>query len=87
MCCLSLQRMNILIYALNLTKTKPILVDFYNSQSRGADIIKEMLKDYSSQSVSNSWTVVVLSRINAWTVFSSKIKLRATQRYVPTAVY
>ena len=65
MCCLSLQRMNILIYALNLTKTKPILVDFYNSQSRGADIIKEMLKDYSSQSVSNSWTVVVLLRINA----------------------
>ena len=87
MCCLSLQRMNILIYALNLTKTKPILVDFYNSQSRGADIIKEMLKDYSSQSVSNSWTVAVLSRINAQTVFSSKIKLRATQRYVPTAVY
>ena len=73
--CLSLQGMKILIYGLNLTKNKPILLAFYNSQPCGVDLFNEMLKDYSSQPVvSNNWTMVVYtfilnkSVINAQTV-------------------
>ena len=52
----------------------PILPDIYNLQHCGVDIVNEMLKDYSSQPVSNGWTIVVctfildLPVINAQTV-------------------
>ena len=61
---------------------KPTLVDFYNSQRCGVDVNREreMLKDYSSQPVRNSWTIVVftfilgLSVINAQTVLKYNLE-------------
>ena len=45
------------------SKKSPILPDIYNLQHCGVDIVNEMLKDYSSQPVSNGWTIVVCTFI------------------------
>ena len=56
-------------------KEKPVVIDFYNSQRCGLDIVNEMLKDISSQPVSNNWAIVVftfildLCAINSCTIF------------------
>ena len=53
---------------------KPIVIDFYNSQRCGVDIINQMLCDYSCQRTCYSWVVVVftfildLAAVNARTI-------------------
>ena len=44
-------------------KQKPAVIDFYNSQRCGVDIVNEMIKDYSSQPVCYSWTISVFTLI------------------------
>ena len=49
-------------------------IDFYNSQRYEVDIVREMIKGYSSQSVSSHWTstvftfIVDLAAVNAQTI-------------------
>ena len=53
---------------------KPMVIDFYNSQRCGVDIINQMLRDYSCQPTCDSWVVVVftfildLAAVNARTI-------------------
>ena len=35
-----------------------MVIDFYNSQKCGVDIINQMLRDYSSQPICDSWVFV-----------------------------
>ena len=53
---------------------KPMVIDFYNSQRCGVDIINQMLCDYSCQPTCDSWVVLVftfildLAAVNARTI-------------------
>ena len=53
---------------------KPMVIDFYNSQRCGVDIINQMLCDYSCQPTCDSWVVVAfifisdLVAVNARTI-------------------
>ena len=55
-------------------KKRPMVIDFFNTESCKGDVANETLKDYSSQPISNSWTVAVfmfiinLAVVNAQTV-------------------
>ena len=55
-------------------KEKSIVIDFHNTQRCGVDISNDMIKGYSSQPVSYSWTfavfifIIYLAAVNARTV-------------------
>ena len=42
---------------------KSVIIDFYNSQRRGVDIVNQMLRDYTCQLTCDSWVVVVFRTI------------------------
>ena len=42
---------------------KPVVVDFYNSQRCGVDIVNQMLRDFSCQTTCDNWVVVVFTFI------------------------
>ena len=42
---------------------KSVIIDFYNSQRCGVDIVNQMLRDYSCQLTCDSWVVVVFRTI------------------------
>ena len=70
----------------NTRKKKPVVIDFYNSQRCDVDVVNEMLKDYTSQPVSNSWTIVVLtfildlSAVNGSPIFKYNCQTKFTNR-------
>ena len=70
----------------NTQKKKPVVIDFYNSQRCSVDVVNEMLKDYSSQPVSNIWTIVVFtfildsSAVNGSTIFKYNCQTKFTNR-------
>ena len=69
-------------------KMKPEIIDFYNSQRCGVDIVNEMIKDYCCQPVSNSWPLVVftfvvdLAAINARTILAYNCPTSKSHRRV-----
>ncbi len=69
-------------------KQKPKIIDFYNQERCGVDIVNEMIKDHSSQPVANSWPLVVftfildLAAVNARTILGYNCPEKKKQRRV-----
>ena len=56
----------------NSRNQKPEIIEFYNSQRCGVDIVNKMIRDYSCQPICNSWTMVVFTFLLDLGVINSK---------------
>lgn len=70
----------------NNQKRKPLIVEFYNKNKVGVDVIDQMTKLYTTKSASRRWPLAVwsnildISAINAWIVFKKISGKNLTRR-------